>query len=88
MGCKRTLVIEMEVRVSVYLIITIICLYIAINKLMGRKPIFNLNYLTLSIIGYISHVNTTNYVSLIGLKVKEIDESHVTPLYLLHVENK
>jgi len=32
----------MEVRVSVYLIIIIIiCLYIAIDELMGRKTIFN-----------------------------------------------
>ena len=34
LGCKRTLVLEMEVRVSVCLIIIIIiCLYIAINEL-------------------------------------------------------
>jgi len=39
MGCKISLVLEMEVRVSVYLII--IRLYIAINELMGRKTIFN-----------------------------------------------
>jgi len=40
MGCKRTLLLEMEV--SVYLIIIIIILlYIAINELMGRKTIFN-----------------------------------------------
>jgi len=42
MGCKRSLVLEMEVRVSVYLIIIIIiCPDIAINELMGRKAIFN-----------------------------------------------
>jgi len=42
MGCKRSLVLEMEVRVSVYLIIIIIIrLYIAINELMGRKTIFD-----------------------------------------------
>ena len=41
MGCKRSLVLEMEFRVSVYLIIIIIIhLYIAvINELMGRKTI-------------------------------------------------
>jgi len=39
MGCKRSLVLEMEVRVSIYLIIT--RLYIAINELMGRKTIFS-----------------------------------------------
>jgi len=39
MGCKRSLVLEMEVRVSVYLII-IIRLYVAINELLGRKAIF------------------------------------------------
>jgi len=42
MGCKRSLVLEMEVRVSVYLIIIIIIRPdIAINDLMGRKAIFN-----------------------------------------------
>jgi len=42
MGCKRTPVFEMKVRVSVYLIIIIIIrLYIAINDLMGRKTMFN-----------------------------------------------
>jgi len=42
MGCKRFLVLEMEVRVSVYLIIIIITrLDIAIDELMGRKAIFN-----------------------------------------------
>jgi len=42
MGCKRSLVLEMEVRDSVYLIIIIIIrLYIAINELMRRKTIFN-----------------------------------------------
>jgi len=42
MGCKRSLVLEMEVRVSAYLIIIIIIRPdIAIDKLMGRKAIFN-----------------------------------------------
>ena len=42
MGCKRSLVLEMEVRISVYLIIiSIIRFYIAINEWLGRKPIFN-----------------------------------------------
>jgi len=42
MGCKRSLVLEMEVRVSVYLIIIIIIHPdIAIDELMGRKAIFN-----------------------------------------------
>jgi len=42
MGSKRTLVLEMEVRVSVYLtVIIIIRLYIATNKLMERKTIFD-----------------------------------------------
>jgi len=41
-GCKRSLVLEMEVRVSVYrIIIIIICPDIAIDELMGRKAIFN-----------------------------------------------
>jgi len=39
---KRSLVLEMEVRVSVYLInIIIIHPDIAIDELMGRKAIFN-----------------------------------------------
>jgi len=43
MGCKRSLVLEMEDRVSVYFIIIIIIrLYTAMNELMGRKTIFNL----------------------------------------------
>ena len=42
MGCKRSLVLKIEVRVSVYLII-IIRRHIAINELMRRKTIFNLN---------------------------------------------
>jgi hypothetical protein len=42
MGCKRSLVLEMEGRVSVYLMIIIIIRPdIAINELMGRKAIFN-----------------------------------------------
>ena len=42
LGCKRTHVSEMEVRVSIYLIIIIIIrLHIAINVLMGPKTIFN-----------------------------------------------
>jgi len=42
MGCKRSLVLEMEVRVSVYLIIIIIIRPdIAIDELMGRKAIFS-----------------------------------------------
>ena len=44
MGCKRSLVLEIEVLVSVYLIIIIIIpLSIAINELMGCKTVFNLN---------------------------------------------
>ena len=47
MGCKRSLevVLGMGVRVSVYLIIIIIRLYIAINELMRHKTVFNLNLL-------------------------------------------
>jgi len=41
MGSKITIVLAMEVRVSVYLIIISIRLYIAIMKMMGRETIFN-----------------------------------------------
>jgi len=41
---KKNLVLELEVRVSAYLILIIIIRpNIAINELMGRKAIFNLN---------------------------------------------
>ena len=42
MGFKGTIVLEMEARVSAYLIIIIIILlYIAINDLIERKTIFS-----------------------------------------------
>jgi len=62
MGCKRSLVLEMEVRVSVYLIIIIIIRPdIAIDELMGRKAIFNQStkHISLSI--------NVNYSILTGL---------------------
>ena len=42
MGCNKTLILEIEIRVSGYLIIVIIIrLYKVINDLMGPKTIVN-----------------------------------------------
>ena len=49
MGCKTSFVLEMELGVSVYLIIIIIIrLYLAINELMDRETIFNPHQYTIS----------------------------------------